>query len=148
MYLKVLIFLLSTSVLAQTDVVITSVVHSVISGQTEYYRIKDRQLYADGNKEYKEYSEKWHLLQYPEMLSGIGIGVAIGINDDLSIESVVKETLLAGSIRWVVRDAIYNLNLHRNMFHISDVSYDPFKDFGTWAVKLGLLTIIILWNYL
>lgn len=147
--MKILLIILFPFIcFAQTDVLVSSVVYSAISGQTEYYRIKDRQLFADGNKDYKDYSRKWHALQYPEMASAISVGVTIGINENLSVESVVKETLLAGSVRWIVRDAVYNLNLHRNVFNISDESYSFTEKLGTWYIKVGLLAVILLWNYL
>lgn len=131
----------------QTETLISSVVYSAISGKTEYYRMKDRALFGEGNKEYLEYSKKWHNLQFAEVGSAFIVGGSIALTND-NFYDVVKQTLMAGAVRWVVRDGVYNLNNSNSFFYQSKGTTSFLEPLGTWYVKIGLLAIIIIWNYL
>ena len=143
----VLIILFPFLVFAQTETLIVSTVYSTVSGVTEYYKMEDRRLYGEGDKRYEDYSRAWHNLQFAEASLLAGAGVSIALTSD-NIYEGVKQSFLLGAIRWNVRDGVYNLCQGNSFYNISNSSYSSIESFGHWYIKLGLLTIIILWNYL
>lgn len=94
-----------------------------------------------------KWSKAWHNLQYLEVGSAMGVGASIALTSD-NLYDAVKQSFLAGSIRWVVRDGVYNLNQGNRFFYRSPNTTSFLEPFGLWYVKLGILAIIIIWNYL
>ena len=134
-------------ILGQTETLISSVIYAAISGQTEYYRMKDRELFGQGDKKYLEYSKKWHNLQFAEVGSAFVVGGSIALTSD-NVYDAVKQSFVAGAIRWIIRDGIYNLNNKNDFFYQSPKTTSFLEPLATWYVKIGLLAIIIIWNYL
>jgi len=146
---KILLFILFSYSLVsgQTETLVTTFAHSVISGQTEYYRIKDRTFYKQGNPEEFNYSRRWHNLQFLEIGSAVAIGASIALTSD-DLYDALKQATMVGIVRWVVRDGVYNLNQGNGVFYQSTKTTSFLEPLGTWYVKLTLLTIIVIWNYL
>lgn len=140
----ILILLFTTSIFGQTETLISSVIYSVISGQTEYYRMVDRAVCHTGDL---SYSKKWHNLQYAEVGSALMVGGSIALTSE-DLFDAFKQVLMVGAVRWVVRDGVYNLNQKNNFFYQSPNTTSILEPFGYWYIKIGLLLIIIMWNYL
>lgn len=61
-------------------VLFASVLWSSVSGLSEYHRIRDRQLYKEGNEHYKYHSQQWHKLGFIEKTFGLGTGIEIALD--------------------------------------------------------------------
>ncbi len=131
-------------------VIITSFLWSSVSGLSEYHRIADRQLYADGDKEYKYHSEQWHKLEFFDAGLAIGTGVAISF-DTFNEENIwvgIADILVVGAIRWNVRDGVYNVANGNGFYYQSPNTMSGIEKFGTPLVKIGFLLTALLIRYL
>ena len=134
-------------IFAQTETLIVSTVYAGVSGVTAFYQMKDRELYGHKDLEYKDYARTWHNLQFAEAGLLAGAGVSIALTSD-NIYEGIKQSFLLGAVRWNVRDGVYNLCQGNSFYNISNSSYSSIESFGTWYIKLGVLVIVLIWNYL
>lgn len=136
-----LLFILSAiSCFSQTETLVTSIVSGAISGQTEYYRMKDRA----GDL---SYNKKWHNLEFADVSAKVGVGISIALTSD-DLYDGIKQGFLFGAVRWVVMDGVYNLNQGNGFFYRSPNTTNILEPLGLWYIKLPILAIIIIWNYL
>jgi squalene cyclase len=140
--------LLTCTVFAQTEVIVSSVLYSSLSGAVTYNQMMDRELYKKGNLEYKDYSRRWHTMKYFEMASGIGTGFVIALDSKLEADKFIADLLVVGGIRWVVHDGVYNIAQGNPFFYQSKTSYSMIEGVGTWYIKLAFLGTVILIRYL
>lgn len=139
--MKILIILILTgTVFAQTETLVSSVLSSAISGQNEYYRMKDR-------AGFEGYNKKWHNIEFADIAGKVGVGVSIALTSD-DVFDGIKQGIMYGAVRWVVFDGVYNLNQGNKFFYQSPNTTSFLEPFGMWYIKLPILAIIILWNYL
>lgn len=124
-----------------------SIFHSYISGNVVYYQMLDRQNFADGNKIYKEYSKKWHNLQFLETASLLSVGINIGLDNKTNLKQKIADSFLFASIRWIVRDGVYQSLQDNNFFHLSDNSYSSIEKIGTPFIKLFVLSLFLFVRY-
>lgn len=147
-----LILILCGSLRAQELVIGSSVVHSVLSGYTMYYQIMDRNAFKNNDPMEYSYSKTWHTLQTAEVISGVGIGVTIGLDafQDQSFRWDIAgaDLVLAGAIRWIVRDGVYEMLLGRGFWYQSKDTTAQFEYLGTPLVKISFLIVAILIRYL
>ena len=133
--------------LAQTDVIITSTIYSAISGRSEFHRMKDRALFAEGDKEYLNHSKIWHTLEIPEALSAFSVGGVIALDsfkDKFKPEIMISDLILAGAIRWMVYDGVYNISQGNNWFHQSGETMSFLEPLGSPYFKIIILTTAII----
>ena len=147
MRISLITILFSTLTFSQ-GVEITSVTHSVVSGYSAYYQMKDRTYYASGETELKKrYNSYWHTTGGVELGLSIYLGMQIEKqNDDLL--GVAKDVVLFSAIRWLLRDGTYNMLNGNPFFHQSNNTTAKLEPYGFWYVKLSYLVLAILWKYL
>ena len=119
-YLKIFLLILFINIPIKSQAVEFSAVgYSVLSGLTMYNQMMDRENYQNGNPVYKTYSENWHTLQTLETLSLINYGIQIeAVNNSDWLKNSV-DVLFLGSVRWIVRDGVYQLLQGNNFFYQS-----------------------------
>jgi len=130
-------------------VLITSFLWSSVSGISEYHRIRDRQLFADGNIEYRWHGEQWHKLEFIDAGLAIGTGVAItldGINEN-SLLIGIADVLVVSAVRWNVRDGVYNMKNGNSFYYRSDGTTSSIEQLGTPLIKIGylIITLVMRW---
>lgn len=147
-----LIIVFCGSIYAQELVIGTSALHSVISGYTMYYQIMDRNAFKNSDPMEYSYSRTWHTLQTAELVTGIGIGVTIGLDafrdDSFRWDIAGSDLLIAGSIRWLLRDGVYEMLLGRGFWYQSKDTTAQFEYLGTPLMKISFVVIAILIRYL
>ena len=137
-----LIILFPFLLVAQTDVIITSTLWSAISGRTEYHRMEDRRLAIEGNEDYLRHSKIWHTLEVPEVLSAFSVGGVIALDsfkDEFKPEIMLSDLILAGAIRWMVYDGVYNISHGDNWFHQSNTTMSFLEPMGSPFFKIMIL---------
>ena len=145
----ILTLVLISLTFAQTDVIITSVFHSAISGRTEYHRIRDRELYKDGDLSYQDHSKIWHALEVPKTLSAFAVGGVIALDsfkDEFKPEIMLSDLFLAGAIRWIVYDGVYNISQGNDWFHQSSETTSFLEPIGSPYFKIIFLTSAIVFR--
>lgn len=129
-------------------VLIASFLWSTVSGLSEYHRMKDRQLYKEGNYDYKYHSKQWHRLEFLDAGLAIGTGVAItfdGINEN-GLWVSIADVLLVSAIRWNVRDGVYNMKQGDGFYYRSPNTMSGIEQFGTPLVKLSFLICALIFR--
>ena len=130
-------------------VILTSFLWSSVSGLSEYHRIKDRQLYAEGNKEYKHHSKQWHKLEFIDAGLAIGTGIAITFDsfNEGSILVGIADVLVVSAVRWNVRDGVYNMKNGNDFYYQSEHTMSGIEQFGTPLIKIGylIITLVMRW---
>lgn len=112
----------------------------------------DRNAFKNNDPMESNYSQTWHTLQTAEVITGIGVGVTIGL-DALRDESfrwdiAGSDLLLAGAIRWLIRDGVYEMLLGRGFWYQSKDTTAQFEYLGTPLMKISFVVIAILIRYL
>jgi len=130
-------------------VLITSFLWSSVSGISEYNRIKDRQLYSEGNNEYKVYSENWHKLGFLNAGLAIGTGISIGFDiKENDIWAGIADVIMVSAVRWSVRDGVYNMKNGNSFYHRSNETVSSIEQFGTPLLKIGFLIAAVIFRIL
>lgn len=148
MKILILSILISASVYAQTEVIISSAVHSVISGYTMRYQFLDREAYQDGDPIYKHYSRVCHGYQTAELVSAFGVGFTIALDSEMEWDKAFADLLIAGAMRWTLRDGTYQLLQGNSFWNLSDNSMAQFEHLGLPVLKIAFLVGAITFRYL
>jgi hypothetical protein len=161
--MKILIFfILTISLFAQSDtsnqtslnlplVEISAIVHSVISGFTISYMMKDRSAYGRGDPIYREYQKRWRLLLPFEYLSAVGVGVCVQLeNNNKKWYHYLTDIAVAGMIRVNFRQWVYQIDGGRHWLNQPNSSWTFFpsieKAAGAW-IKIGVLAGVLAFKY-
>ena len=110
--------------------------------------MKDRQLYKDGNPDYKKYNSYWHTTGGAELLLSFTVSGFSALKNKDDWWGYGKDLLLFSAIRWTLRDGVYNSLNNNPFFHQSDNTTAKLEPLGTWYVKLTYLAIAVLIYYL
>ena len=126
--------------------ILLSTTWSGVSGISEYHRMRDRTLYAQHNIEYQYHSDVWHKMEFVDASLAIGVGITIGLDaiDNESVWVAVSDMVLAGAIRWNVRDGAYNLMNGNSFYYRSPNTMSGVEQCGLPVVKLSVLAGAIL----
>ena len=143
--MKLLTVILFCGLLNAQEVEITSVVHSVVSGYSVYYQMRDRELYRQGDVEYKKYNSLWHYAQSLEL--GLSLPLGTAISENHNIIDISKDVVLFSAIRWLVRDGVYNMLNGHPFFYQSPNTTALLEPFGKWYVKVGYFIIAVFFKY-
>ena len=131
-------------------VLFTSILWSSVSGVSEYHRIKDRQLYKEGNNDYIYHSKQWHKLEFFDAGLALGTGVAITL-DAVNEESIwigIADLFVASAVRWNVRDGVYNMKQGNGFYYQSPNTVGSIEQLGTPFIKIGYLLATIIFRLL
>ena len=130
-------------------VILTSFLWGSVSGISEYHRIKDRQLYANGNSKYKYHSEQWHKLEYIDAGLAIGTGIAITFDSigENSLWIGIADVIVVSAVRWNVRDGVYNMKNGNDFYYQSENTMSGIEQFGTPLIKIGYLIIMLVMRW-
>jgi hypothetical protein len=132
---------------------ISAVVHSVISGFTISYQIKDRNAYRRNDLNYVKYQKVWRALLPFEYLSASAVGFSIAIENkqEMNFLRIVTDVAEAWIIRVNVRQWVYQLDNNRNMFNQANTTNTFFPRVEKWAgaaVKVFAMILVIGFKYL
>jgi len=148
---KIILFLFIPLIIYSQSFEAVSVAHSVISGYATYHLSMDRELKADGNRDYIKHNKAWHRLQNVELGLTISAGALLVYNnyDEKKIDwlGIVKDVLIFSSSRWVIRDGVYNSLNGDSFFHQSNNTTAILEPIGSPYLKLGFLLFAILFKY-
>jgi hypothetical protein len=131
---------------------ISAVVHSVISGFTISYQMKDRNAYRRNDLNYVKYQKVWRALLPFEYASGVAVGFVIAIEnkDKMNWLKIGTDFVEAWLIRVNVRQWVYQVNGGRNIFNQPNSSNTFFPAVEKWAgaaVKIFALGVVICFKY-
>ena len=125
-------------------IIITGLSWSMISGSSEFYRMKDRTFSN------KSDNKKWHTLEFFDAGLALGTGIAIGCDafksEDLLVG--VSDVVLVSAIRWIVRDGVYNARNGNDWFYRSSGTTSEIEKLGTPLMKLTFLISAIIFRLL
>lgn len=123
------------------------ILHSVVSGYSMYYQMKDRHYYKAGETELKEkYNRNWHISGGIELGLSLTLGGVSALKNKDNWLGYAKDLLLFSAIRWNVRDGVYNMLNGDSFYHQSENTTAMLEPLGYWYVKLGyLITAIIIY---
>ena len=114
--------------------------------------MKDRALFSQGDKEYLRHSKIWHALEVPEALSAFTVGGVIALDSfeagKFKPEVMFSDLILAGAIRWVVYDGVYNMSQGNNWFHQSKGTTSFLEPVGTPLTKIMVLAFALTLRFL
>ncbi|MDP3966192.1 MAG: hypothetical protein Q8Q04_01530 [archaeon] len=125
-----------------------SLTHSVVSGYSAYYQMRDRTFFRSGDEELeKKYNSLWHTTQGIELGLSLGSGgYSVLKNKDEFLE-YTKDLAMFSALRWVFRDGVYNSLNENPFFYKSPHTTAKLEPLGNWYVKLAFLGGAILYKY-
>jgi len=148
----VFIIILFNSLLFSQLVEINAVVYSIVSGVSMSYQMKDRQAFKNGDPVYKEHQKKWRLLLPVEGLTLLNVGFSIALEDRKEkIENIITDVFVVGSIRWLVRDGIYQLMHDENFFKLPNTEntfFPNIEKLGSPFFKIFLVASVLAFKFL
>lgn len=109
----------------------------------ESFEYKERYIITEA-KERKWYSYYWHNFQLFERVDAILFGYFLC---KLPFADAVKILFLAASVFWIAYDGAINLARKQNIFYISGQSEAVTDNLAKWYIKIGLLVIALIINF-
>lgn len=146
----ILLILLPIIISAQTFEAASSL-HSFASAYTAYHFSQDRELKAKGDLKYLKHNKTWHRLQNVELALSFGLG-ALGLYENIDDEKIdwigiAQDAFVFMSIRWTIRDGVYNTLSGNSFFHQSDTTTALIEPYGSPYLKIGLFIAALLIKY-
>lgn len=124
--------------------VIFGICFVLFASLAESFEYKERYIVTEVT-ERKWLSYYWHWFQLLERSSAIAFGYSLA---QLSRLWLVGEVVfLTATIFWIVYDGAINLARKQNIFYISGQSESAFDNLAKWYIKIALLVIAIIVNF-